>query len=356
LYLHCLQALHRAARTGAHGLPLMGTGDWNDGMNRVGREGRGESVWVGFFLYRTLEDFALLCERRGDHERLARHRRYQTSLRVALEDAGWDGEWYRSAYYDDGTPLGSASNEECRIDAIAQAWSVISGAAPRERAERAIDAAMTHLVSEREGLIRLLAPPFDRDPHDPGYIKGYVPGIRENGGQYTHGALWVVQALAELGRRNQAAPTLAMLTPVRHALTTSDVATYQVEPYVVAADVYGTPPHVGRGGWTWYTGSAGWVYRVAMESILGVRIEGGDTLCVRPCVPDAWDGFTVRLRLGGGTAYEVVVSNPTHESATVTAVVVDGAPVAVVEGGARVALRHDGHVHRVAVTLGAAAR
>ena len=356
LYEHCCRALDRGMTRGAHGLPLMGTGDWNDGMNRVGREGRGESVWVGFFLYRIVEDFAFLCARRGDHERLARYRGYQADLRAALEDAGWDGAWYRRAYYDDGTPLGSASNQECRIDAIAQAWSVISGAASRERAERAMDAAMTHLVSERDGIIRLLAPPFDRDPHDPGYIKGYVPGIRENGGQYTHGALWVVQALAELGRRNQAAATLAMLTPVRHARTRDDVARYQVEPYVVAADVYGTPPHVGRGGWTWYTGSAGWMYRVALESILGVRMEGGDTLWVRPCVPDAWDGFAVRLRLAGGTTYEVVVRNPTHESAAVVAAAADGEAQAVVDGGARVPVRRDGHAHRVEVTLGAAAR
>jgi cyclic beta-1,2-glucan synthetase len=308
---------------------------------------------VGFFLYRILEDFAALCERRGDEERLARQYRHQAELLDALETAGWDGAWYRRAYYDDGTPLGSASNQECRIDAIAQAWSVISGAAARGRAEQAMDAAMTHLVSRRDGLIRLLTPPFDRDPHDPGYIKGYVPGIRENGGQYTHGALWVVQALAELGRRNDAAETLAMLTPVRHARTAADVATYQVEPYVVAADVYGTPPHVGRGGWTWYTGSAGWMYRVAIESILGVRVEGGDTLCVRPCVPDAWDGFSVRLRLEGGTTYDVVVRNPTHQSAAVIAAVVDGEPFAVADGGARVPLRRDGRAHRVQVRLGA---
>jgi cyclic beta-1,2-glucan synthetase len=353
LYEHCCRALDRGMTRGAHGLPLMGTGDWNDGMNRVGREGRGESVWVGFFLYRILEDFAALCERRGDHERLARQRDYQTALRDALETAGWDGGWYRRAYYDDGTPLGSASNQECRIDAIAQAWSVISGAAPRERAEQAMDAAMTHLVSARDGIVRLLAPPFDRDPHDPGYIKGYVLGIRENGGQYTHGALWVVQALAELGRRNEAAETLAMLAPVRHALTADRVATYQVEPYVVAADVYGTPPHVGRGGWTWYTGSAGWMYRIALESILGVRMEEGDTLAIRPCVPDAWGGFTVRLRLEGGATYEVLVGNPDRHAAAVVSAAVDGVPVAPGgDGAVRVPLRRDGRAHRVEVTLG----
>ncbi len=258
------------------------------------------------------------------------------------------------AYYDDGTPLGSKDDDECRIDALAQAWAVISEAAPRERAEQAMDAVEAQLISEAEGLIRLLTPPFDRTPHDPGYIKGYVPGVRENGGQYTHAALWVVRALAELGRNDRAARLLDMLNPVNHARTPEEVATYQVEPYVVAADVYGAPPHVGRGGWTWYTGSSGWMYRVALESILGFTIEGGDTLVVAPCVPDAWPEFTIEYRVPEeDTRYEIIARNPHGRGRGTESATLDGVLVAVVNGAARIPLAHDGRLHRVAIVLGA---
>jgi len=353
LYAHCCRALDRSLGVGAHGLPLMGTGDWNDGMNRVGREGRGESVWLGFFLHHVLGRFVSLCERRGDGARARRYREHRAALAAALEEAGWDGAWYRRAYYDDGTPLGSAASDECRIDALAQAWAVISGVAPPERAARAIDAVERELVDEGAGLVRLLTPPFDRTAHDPGYIKGYVPGIRENGGQYTHAALWVVRAMAELGRRERAAALLEMLGPVHHARTPEAVTVYRVEPYVVAADVYSAPPHVGRGGWTWYTGSAGWMYRVALESILGVGIEAGDTLRVRPCVPDAWPRFAVRLRLPDGrTSYEILVENPEGNAAAVVAASVDGEPALLEDGAARIALRRDGAAHDVRLRLG----
>jgi cellobiose phosphorylase len=353
LYAHCCRALDRSLTRGAHGLPLMGTGDWNDGMNRVGREGRGESVWLGFFLYRILDEFIPLCERRGDVERGQRYRTYQAQLKAALNDAGWDGEWYRRAYYDDGTPLGSAHNTECRIDVLAQAWAVISKAAPPERAAQAMDAVERQLVVHDPGLIRLLTPPFDRDPHDPGYIKGYVPGIRENGGQYTHGAMWTVQALAELGRRDHAAAYLEMLGPISHSRTPEQVAIYQVEPYVVAADIYGVAPHLGRGGWTWYTGSAGWMYRVALESVLGVRLEEGRRIVVKPCIPDTWPGFTVRYRLPDGkTRYEIEVRNPSGNASVVTSVSVDGASSVVENGAACIAITEDGAVHRVQVVLG----
>jgi len=324
----------------------MGTGDWNDGMNRVGRQGRGESVWMGFFLYCIIDDFVSLCERRSDGERVARYRTYQAELKNALEEAGWDGAWYRRAYYDDGAPLGSAQNDECRIDVLAQAWAVISGAAALERAAQAIDAVERMLVDEKAGLIRLLAPPFDRDAHDPGYIKGYVPGIRENGGQYTHAAIWAVRAMAELGRRERAAALLEMLGPVHHSRDAKAVEVYQVEPYVVAADVYGAAPHLGRGGWTWYTGSAGWMYRVALESILGFHLEGGDTLCLRPCIPDSWPGYRIKyLRPDGRTRYDIEVRNPSGNAAAVKSVAVDGNPVA------RVRLVDDGAAHQVIVEL-----
>ncbi len=295
VYEHCCLALDRSLAVGAHGLPLMGTGDWNDAMNRVGREGRGESVWVGFFLFAMLDDWAQLCAQRGDHTRARRYGEARRRLGTALDGAAWDGAWYRRAWYDDGAVLGSAANDECRIDALAQAWAVISGAASPERAAASLDAAEAHLVSPDDGMIRLLTPPFDRTPHDPGYIKGYLPGIRENGGQYTHAALWLVRAEAEAGRRAHAADFLDMLTPVWHGGSAERAATYQVEPYVVAADLYGVAPHVGRGGWTWYTGSSGWMLRVALESLLGFTLEGGHTLVLRPRIPDYLAGIPPRL-------------------------------------------------------------
>jgi N,N'-diacetylchitobiose phosphorylase len=352
VYEHCCRSIDRSLTRGAHGLPLMGTGDWNDGMNRVGREGRGESVWLGFFLHGILDDFIPLCEARGDGERAERYRAYRATLAEALNarDQGWDGEWYRRAYYDNGAPLGSAANDECRIDAIAQAWAVLSGVAPAERAEQALDALERHLVSERDGIIRLLTPAFDRTPHDPGYIKGYLPGVRENGGQYTHAALWAVRALAQAGRTERAARLLEMVSPVSHGRTADEVAVYQGEPYVIAADVYGVAPHVGRGGWTWYTGSAGWMFRVALESVLGITLGGGDALCIRPCVPRDWPGFTVRYRLpGGATTYEIAATREDGGGIRGSA---DGQDLEVADGVLRVPLARDGGTHRVDVVLG----
>ncbi|HEX6534189.1 MAG TPA: hypothetical protein VF041_06305 [Gemmatimonadaceae bacterium] len=351
LYEHCRRAIDRSLAVGAHGLPLMGTGDWNDGMNRVGREGRGESVWLGFFLFDILGRFATVAERRGDGASAERWRAHRERLGRALEDAGWDGEWYRRAYYDDGTPLGSAASDECRIDTIAQAWAVLSRAAPPARAARALGAMERHLVSEPEGIIRLLTPAFDRTAHDPGYIKGYLPGVRENGGQYTHGALWGVRALAELGLGERAAPLLAMLSPVSHARTAEEVAVYRAEPYVIAADVYGVAPHVGRGGWTWYTGSAGWMYRVALESVLGVGLMEGDRIELRPCIPASWPGFSVRLRRPDArTHYEIVVRRAAEGAPTTARA--DGGALGVEEGAVVIPLHSDGATHRVEVELG----
>ncbi|HEX6373337.1 MAG TPA: hypothetical protein VF006_30720 [Longimicrobium sp.] len=350
VYEHCCRSIDRSLTRGAHGLPLMGTGDWNDGMNRVGREGRGESVWLGFFLHGILDDFIPIAEARGDADRAERYRAHRAGLSEALNDGGWDGGWYRRAYYDNGAPLGSAANDECRIDAIAQAWAVLSGVAPAERAEQALDAMERHLVSERDGIIRLLTPAFDRTPHDPGYIKGYLPGVRENGGQYTHAALWAVRALAQAGRTERAARLLAMSSPVSHGRTPDEVAVYQAEPYVIAADVYGVQPHVGRGGWTWYTGSAGWMFRVALESVLGATLRGGDALCIRPCVPRDWPGFTVRYRLPDGvTTYEVDVTREDGDGIRGSA---DGVELESASGALRIPLARDGAMHRVDVLLG----
>jgi cyclic beta-1,2-glucan synthetase len=354
LFDHCVRAIDRSVRSkGAHGLPLFGTGDWNDGMNRVGREGRGESVWMGFFLKSVLSSFAPICEKRGDVERAQRYRAESDALHAALNDAGWDGEWYRRGYYDGGEPLGSRESDECRIDALAQAWAILSATAPADRAQLAMNAVERHLISEKDGLIRLLTPAFRDTPLDPGYIKGYVPGVRENGGQYTHAALWVVAAMAELGRNDRAAALLDLLNPIHHARTPSEVSRYQVEPYVIAADVYGEDPHVGRGGWTWYTGSAGWMLRVALESVLGIRLEGGRTLCVKPCVPDEWPGFTVRLRLPeDGTRLTIRAQNPNRRARAVVAAAIDGRPAAIEHGVARIAIARDGAEHEIEMTLG----
>ena len=350
LYSHCVRALGRAMTRGAHGLPLFGSGDWNDGMNRVGREGRGESVWMGFFLYATIGDFLPICQARGDAALAMHLTGYRDAVGVALNAGGWDGEWYRRGYYDNGTPLGSRCSDECQVDALAQAWAVISKAAPEARATLALDAVERRLISTRDGLIRLLTPPFVNTPQDPGYIKGYVAGVRENGGQYTHAALWVVRAILEAGRRDRGALLLEMLSPISRNRAAEE--RYQVEPYVIAADVYGVAPHVGRGGWTWYTGSAGWMYRVTLESLLGFSIEGGNVVTLAPRIPDEWPGFTLSHQRADGTWYRFVVSNPDRRAEGVVAVRLDGQPLAVDGGAIRIPLNDDGRRHEVEVTLG----
>lgn len=352
LYDHCCRTIDRSLVTGAHGLPLMGTGDWNDGMSRVGREGKGESVWVGFFLYRILGAFIPVCDSRGDTERVARYEEHRGKLLAALNDGGWDGEWYRRAYYDNGAPLGSKDSDECKIDTLAQSWAILSKAAPSERADLAMESMKRELVSEKEGLIRLLTPPFVNTPNDPGYIKGYVAGVRENGGQYTHAACWAVQSIAEHGENNLALRLWEMLAPVSHSLTPAAADIYKVEPYAVAADVYGAPPHIGRGGWTWYTGSSGWMYRVAIESILGLRIENGATLVLNPCIPDDWPEFQIKGRLADGSAsYHVTVENPEGFAKIIVSASLDGVPVDLEDGVAKIPLPRDGAEHEIRLTM-----
>ncbi len=351
VYEHCCRALDCSLTQGVHGLPLIGTGDWNDGMNRVGRQGQGESVWLGFFLYDLLQSFQPLCDRRGDTVRAARNAEYRDSLTRALDGAGWDGEWYRRAFYDDGAPLGTHEDKECRIDVLPQAWAVISKAAPADKARTAMASVERLLVSEADGLIRLLAPPFVDAPRDPGYIKGYVAGIRENGGQYTHAACWVVMAFALMGRKDLAARLAQMLSPVTHART-EQVERYKVEPYVIAADIYGEPPHVGRGGWTWYTGSAGWFYRAVLESILGFGVENGDTLVLCPRIPDHWEGFEITYRVPESDAeYQISVVNPGRNSGRIVALDLDGESLPC-EQTARIPLSSAAGSHRVKITLG----
>jgi cyclic beta-1,2-glucan synthetase len=347
LYEHCLRAIDKGTTAGLHGLPLMGTGDWNDGMNLVGAGGRGESTWLAFFLFAVLQDFAPLCEARGDGERAGRYRAHGQRLQRSL-DAAWDGEWYRRGYFDDGTPLGASASEECRIDSIPQSWAVLSGAAPPPLADRAMDAVRAHLVRRGTGVVLLLTPPFENAAPDPGYIRGYPPGVRENGGQYTHAAVWVAMAMARLGSGDEAAEVFHMLSPVNHTRSPADVERYQAEPYVLAGDVYAHPQHAGRGGWSWYTGSAGWLYRAGLEDILGLR-RAGATFSVDPCIPSAWPSFEMRWRLGA-TCYHVAVTNPERVCRGVSSAELDGQAV----DPSAIPLVEDGATHEVRVVLGGA--
>jgi len=344
LYAHCVRAILKGLSFGAHGLPLMGSGDWNDGMNIVGERGQGESIWLGFFLYETLMRFAEVADMRGDAPFAERCQAEAKQLRSNVEQNGWDGEWYRRAYFDDGTPLGSAANDECQIDSIAQSWSVLSGAGDPARSRMAMDAVDKRLVRREHALIQLLDPPFDKSELNPGYIKGYVPGVRENGGQYTHAAIWAAMAFAALGDGRRAWELTAMINPVSHAQTPAAVATYKVEPYVIAADVYALSPHTGRGGWTWYTGSAGWMYRLIVESLLGLEREG-KTMRISPCLPAAWQGFKVHYRYRE-TVYHIAVLRRVAAEGEAS-VTVDG----VKQHGTVIALVDDHREHSVEVRL-----
>ncbi|HEX2908721.1 MAG TPA: glucoamylase family protein [Phototrophicaceae bacterium] len=346
LYEHCLRAIKRGSTAGAHGLPLMGGGDWNDGMNRVGIGGRGESVWVGWFLYSVLTQFVPLCERRGDPDRAQVYRQQAEQLKISLEAEAWDGRWYRRAYYDDGTPLGAAQNRECQIDAIAQSWAVLSGGGDAQHSVQALAATAEQLVRPEDQLLLLFTPPFDKTPRDPGYIKGYPPGIRENGGQYTHAAIWTVWAFAQQGDGNRAGELFGLLNPILHSQTPEQAQQYRVEPYVIAADVYSVAPHVGRGGWTWYTGSASWMYRLGLEAILGLKRQG-NRLSIQPCIPDTWASYELTYR-DGDTLYQIQIRNPDGVNRGVIQIKLDGQPVS----DDHIPLVKDGGHHEVQVTLG----
>ena len=342
LYEHCKRSILHGLRFGEHGLPLMGSGDWNDGMNLVGIHGKGESIWLGFFLYQVLEDFAVLAGARGDAEFAERCRHEAAQLSANIERDSWDGGWYRRAYFDDGTPLGAATNTECQIDSIAQSWSVLSGAGDPERSRIAMQALNEHLVRRDRGLVQLLDPAFDKGDLNPGYIKGYLPGVRENGGQYTHSAIWATMAFACLGDRTLAWELFGIINPVNHGKSATAIATYKVEPYVVAADVYALSPHTGRGGWTWYTGSAGWMYRLITESLLGLRLEV-DRLHIEPCLPVGWEGFKMHYRYRE-TVYHISITQGPGDAG----ITVDGE----VRADRAIPLVDDRRDHNVEVRLG----
>jgi cyclic beta-1,2-glucan synthetase len=352
---HCARALDRSLKTGTHGLPLMGCGDWNDGMNLVGVGGKGESVWLAWFLYCALNDFkGLLTE--TDHARLSVYGSHMEKLKSSIQENAWDGNWYLRAFFDDGTPLGSASKEECKIDSIAQSWAVISGTlggtlvgssnetetrnVEKTRAVTAMDSVDEKLIDRQANIIKLFTPPFDKSVVNPGYIRGYLPGVRENGGQYTHAAAWTVIAFAALRDTERALPLFQLLNPINHSSTENEISTYKVEPYVVAGDVYTVAPHIGRGGWTWYTGSASWMYRAALESLLGFQLKG-DRLQINPCLPRKFPEFQI-IYMRGTTQFNIHVNAASHRT-----VEMDGVKLASNE----IVLIEDGKTHEIRVNF-----
>jgi cyclic beta-1,2-glucan synthetase len=355
LYDHCVRSIEHGLRFGEHKLPLMGCGDWNDGMNLVGREGKGESVWLAWFLFETLQLFAGLARGRHDEAFAEVCTGQAALLRRNIEAHAWDGGWYKRAWFDDGTPLGSSDNDECQIDSISQSWAVISGGGDPARARRAMAAVDTRLVRRDAQLIQLLTPPLDKSGLEPGYIKGYVPGVRENGGQYTHAGIWATTAFAMLGDRERAWELFAMLNPVNHGSGPAEIERYKVEPYVMCADIYAAPPHTGRGGWTWYTGAAGWMYRLSVETLLGLQLEV-DQLRIAPCVPADWESYKIHYRYRE-TVYHITVRRVGKKSAHVNGMMADGAVIDAVgaDGAGRqhgiIPLVDDRREHDIIVNL-----
>jgi cyclic beta-1,2-glucan synthetase len=343
---HCRRAIAKSTTRGTHGLPLIGTGDWNDGLNHVGENGKGESVWLAWFLNDVLKRFADVCEQQGDLATARSYRSLAAEYAAAVEQSAWDGAWYRRAYYDDGAPLGSSQDSECQIDGIAQSWAVLSGAGEPERSRQAMQSVLEHLVHPQDRLSLLFTPPFDKTHHDPGYIKGYLPGTRENGGQYTHAAIWAAWAFARLGDGEQAGELFALLNPILQSDTRERAADYRVEPYAMCADIYSQPPYLRRGGWSWYTGSAAWMYRLGLEAILGFK-KIGNSLRIAPVITPGWDGFEITYRFGKAT-YQIRVLNPEHVAHGVRQVILDEH---ILDDEA-IPLVDDGREHSVAVTMG----
>jgi cellobiose phosphorylase len=346
LYEHCVRAIRNGLKTGAHGLPLIGSGDWNDALNRVGQGGKGESVWLALFLYDVLAQFSLLAESRADHVFAGQCRDAAAGLKSAIERNAWDGDWYLRAFFDDGHPLGSAKDAECCIDSLPQSWAVLSGAVDPQRAEKAVDSALARLVDWKRGLVKLLDPPFDAMPMDPGYIKGYVPGTRENGGQYTHAAVWLTMALASLRRTDQAWRMFSIINPISHADTMEHAATYAVEPYVAAADVCSAEGRVGRGGWTWYTGAAGWMYRLLVENLLGITLTPAG-LSFAPLLPSSWNSYTIHYR-HRSALYHIEVRATGAETWNVHALFLDD----TAQADRILPLADDGKEHHVRLEVG----
>lgn len=311
IYEHCIKAIEKSLKFGVHNIPLMGSGDWNDGMSTVGNKGKGESVWLGWFLYKILSDFEGLANYMNDEERINKYKDTKEFIRENIEKNAWDGKWYKRAYFDDGTPLGSKENEECKIDSLSQSFALISDGGDKERGKKALESTIENLVDEELGLIKLLSPPFEKSKLEPGYIKGYVAGVRENGGQYTHAATWVILALTKLNMGDKALKYFNMINPINHTRTEAECEKYKLEPYVMAADVYIREPHGGRGGWSWYTGTAGWMYKVGLENILGFTKYKGEGYKINPCVPSEWSGFEINVN-NEKEQYKIIVKKSTE--------------------------------------------
>ncbi|MBA2563093.1 MAG: cyclic beta 1-2 glucan synthetase, partial [Chitinophagaceae bacterium] len=343
LYEHCVKAIEHALNFGVHGLPFIGSGDWNDGMDKVGDHGKGESVWLAFFLYDILTKFTKTAVLKNDNAFAEKCKQSAKVLRNNINKNAWDGEWYRRAYFDDGTPLGSKENEECKIDSIAQSWSVLSKAGEPDRSLMAMQSAGKYLIRNEDGLIQLFTPPFDKSDLNPGYIKGYVPGVRENGGQYTHAAIWLVMAFAALGDRERTWELLKMINPVNRGSDATKIAVYKVEPYVIAADVYAEPSNKGRGGWTWYTGSAGWMYQLIIESFIGLKRQG-NKLRFTPCVPKEWKSFKLRYQYKD-TIYHIQFEQ--LQNNTAVKIEIDG----IEKKTAFISLVNDGMPHEVKIFI-----
>jgi cyclic beta-1,2-glucan synthetase len=341
IFEHCLRTIDRSLKVGVHGLPLMGSGDWNDGMSRVGNLGKGESVWMAWFLIKTLKGFIPLCEKKNENTRVATYQKHIEKLQKAIEQNAWDGEWYLRAYFDNGDKLGSHLNEECKIDAIAQSWSLISGAGNPERSKIALEAVNKYLVNREDKIIKLFTPPFDKSDADPGYIKGYVPGVRENGGQYTHAAIWTMMGYAALKDGDRATELFGLINPINRTSTLTGSQKYKVEPYVIAADIYAVDPHVGRGGWSWYTGSASWMYRSAIESILGFHLHG-DHITIEPCIPSTWNQFEIKYRKGESIYLITVINGQNKKTIELDGNLIDGMNIPIID---------DGKEHEILVTL-----
>jgi cellobiose phosphorylase len=346
LFEHCVRTIEFSLTFGSHGLPLFGSGDWNDGMNTVGNLGKGESVWLGWFLVAVLDSFIPICKQMKQKDLADKYTHVKNEIVEAIEKNAWDGNWYLRAYFDNGRPLGSAQNIDCRIDSISQSWSVISGAANPKRATEAMSSLEENLVSRKDGIIKLLKPPFDQGDSEPGYIKGYIPGVRENGGQYSHAAAWVVIAYAKLGNGDKAWELFDLINPINHSDNVREQMRYKVEPYVMAADVYAANPHTGRGGWTWYTGAAGWMYTAGIESILGFN-KRGETLFIDPCIPVEWNQYSLKYRYKN-TVYSIKVKNPRNISKGVKKISVDKK----ISAGNQINLIDDGKTHIVEVIMG----
>lgn len=345
LYEHCARAIDRSLKVGTHGLPLMGCGDWNDGMNRIGHLGKGESVWMGWFLAKVIKDFLPLCEQFNDSERQRKYTEHVTYLKNALEEQAWDGQWYRRAFFDDGTPVGSEKSEECKIDSLVQSWAVLSGLGNKERSRQAMASVNQWLIDRENKIVKLFTPPFDHTPLDPGYIKGYLPGVRENGGQYTHAAIWVAMAFADANEGDKALEILNLINPINHTNDQAGLLRYKIEPYVIAADVYAISPHVGRGGWSWYTGSSGWYYRAVIENILGIQLRG-DVINFKPCLAKSLSHFEVLLRYKS-SSYEINFENKSHSENPFLQMQLDGK----IQEDSILELRDDGHKHIVKLSF-----